>query len=72
MFGALKSSLKAGDLRNRILFTLMMFVVFRIGAHIPTPGINADAMDALVKGGKILGFFDVISGEPLKGFPYLR
>ncbi len=68
MFGALKSSLKAGDLRNRILFTLMMFVVFRIGAHIPTPGINADAMDALVKGGSILGFFDVISGGAFKRF----
>jgi len=68
LFGALKSSLKAGDLRNRILFTLMMFVVFRIGAHIPTPGINADAMDALVKGGSILGFFDVISGGAFKRF----
>ncbi|WP_231684320.1 preprotein translocase subunit SecY [Phosphitispora fastidiosa] len=68
MFGALKSSLKAGDLRNRILFTLMMFVVFRIGAHIPTPGINADAMDALIKGGSILGFFDVISGGAFKRF----
>jgi len=68
LFGALKSSLKAGDLRNRILFTLMMFVVFRIGAHIPTPGINADAMDALIKGGSILGFFDVISGGAFKRF----
>ncbi|MBU7007443.1 preprotein translocase subunit SecY [Peptococcaceae bacterium DYL19] len=55
-------------MRNRILFTLMMFVVFRIGAHIPTPGINADAMDALIKGGSILGFFDVISGGAFKRF----
>lgn len=70
MLGALKSSLKAGDLRKRILFTLMMFFVFRIGAHIPTPGINTDAIEALIKGGagNILGFFDVISGGAFKRF----
>jgi len=70
LLGALKSSLKAGDLRKRILFTLMMFFVFRIGAHIPTPGINTDAIEALIKGGagNILGFFDVISGGAFKRF----
>jgi len=69
LLDALKSSLKAGDLRKRILFTLLMFFVFRIGAHIPVPGINAQAMEALVKGGgNILGFFDVISGGAFKRF----
>lgn len=69
MLDALKNSLKAGDLRKRIMFTLMMFIVFRIGAHIPVPGINAQAMDALIKGGgNILGFFDVISGGAFKRF----
>lgn len=69
MLGAFKSSLKAGDLRKRILFTLLMFLIFRIGAHIPVPGINAAAMEALIKGGgNILGFFDVISGGAFKRF----
>lgn len=69
MLESLKSSLKAGDLRKKILFTLLMFVIFRIGAHIPVPGINAQAMDALIKGGgNILGFFDVISGGAFKRF----
>lgn len=69
MLDSLKSSLKAGDLRKKILFTLLMFVVFRIGAHIPVPGINASAMEALIKGGgNILGFFDVISGGAFKRF----
>lgn len=69
MLGSLTNSLKAGDLRKRILFTLMMFLVFRIGAHIPVPGINAAAMEALIKGGgNILGFFDVISGGAFKRF----
>lgn len=69
MLGGFKNSLKAGDLRKRILFTLLMFLVFRIGAHIPVPGINAGAMEALIKGGgNILGFFDVISGGAFKRF----
>jgi preprotein translocase subunit SecY len=69
LLDALKSSLKAKDLRKKVLFTLLMFFVFRIGAHIPVPGINADAIEALMKGGgSILGFFDVISGGAFRRF----
>lgn len=70
MLESFKSSMKAGDLRRKIVFTLLMFLVFRIGAHIPTPGINTDAIEALLKGGggSILGFFDVISGGAFKRF----
>lgn len=69
MLETFKSSLKAGDLRKKVLFTLMMFVVFRIGAHIPVPGINQSAMEALIRGGgNLLGFFDVISGGAFKRF----
>ncbi len=69
MLETLKSSLKAVDLRRRIFFTLIMFFIFRLGAHIPVPGINPEAMEALVKGGgNILGFFDVISGGAFKRF----
>lgn len=69
MFDGLKSSLKVGELRKKILFTLLMFLVFRIGAHIPVPGINREAMDQLLKGGgSLLGFFDVISGGSFKRF----
>ncbi|HWI54891.1 MAG TPA: preprotein translocase subunit SecY [Desulfobacteria bacterium] len=69
MLDTFKSSLKAGDLRRKILFTLVMFIVFRIGAHIPVPGINHNAMEALIKGGgSLLGFFDVISGGAFKRF----
>ncbi len=69
MLDTFKSSFKAGDLRRKILFTLLMFIVFRIGAHIPVPGINHNAMEALIKGGgSLLGFFDVISGGAFKRF----
>ncbi len=58
---------KIPELRTRILFTLGMLVVYRIGAHIPTPGINGEALaDFLQKqGGALLGFLDIFSGGAL-------
>src|SRR3989442_10149504 len=55
------------ELRNRILFTLGMLAVYRIGAHIPTPGINNDELGKflLEKGGALLGFLDMFSGGAL-------
>ena len=40
---------KIPELRTRILFTMGMLVVYRIGAHIPTPGINGDALSIFCK-----------------------
>ena len=69
MIGALANALKAGDLRKKVIFTLAMFLVFRIGAHIPVPGINLQALDELIaKGGNLLGFFDIISGGAFRRF----
>ncbi|MGI6225182.1 MAG: preprotein translocase subunit SecY [Peptococcales bacterium] len=68
MLQALRSALKIGDLRQKIIFTLMMFLVFRIGAHIPVPGINLDVIAELIAKGQLLGFFDVISGGAFKNF----
>ena len=44
---ALKNMFRIPDLRNRVLFTLALLGVYRIGAHIPTPGINAGVLDEL-------------------------
>ncbi|GAV23841.1 preprotein translocase subunit SecY [Carboxydothermus pertinax] len=68
MLEALRNALKAKELKSRLLFTLMMIFVFRIGAHIPVPGINLARMEELIKSGTILGFFDVISGGAFKKF----
>ncbi|NLV17817.1 MAG: preprotein translocase subunit SecY [Syntrophomonadaceae bacterium] len=67
MLGSLQQAFKAGDLKNKVLFTLLMFAVFRLGVHIPVPGINPDAMSELLKN-QFLGFFDVISGGAFKNF----
>lgn len=61
MLESFKNAWKVGDLRRKILFTLAMFLVFRVGAHIPVPGINHDVLTELLKG-PFFGFFDVVSG----------
>jgi preprotein translocase subunit SecY len=52
------------DLRKRLFFTLALLAVYRIGAHIPTPGINTEVLAELFKQaqGSMLGIFDLFSG----------
>ncbi|MBO5141206.1 MAG: preprotein translocase subunit SecY [Peptococcaceae bacterium] len=68
MLSTLKSAVKAEDTRKKILFTLMMFLVFRIGTHIPVPNINGEVIHQLTEQAKLLGFFDMISGGAFKNF----
>lgn len=68
MLSTLKSAWKAEDTRKKIIFTLLMFVVFRIGAHIPVPGIDRAAIAALTEQAKLLGFFDMVSGGAFRNF----
>ncbi len=55
------------ELRTRVLFTGAMLAVYRVGVHIPTPGINSEALSRLLKekGGALLGFLDIFSGGAL-------
>src|SRR5258708_4092544 len=52
------------DLRNRLFFTLGLLAVLRVGAHIATPGINAEELGRVMEqaGGSVLGIFDLFSG----------
>jgi preprotein translocase subunit SecY len=58
---------KIHELKNRVLFTLALLAVYRIGGHIPTPGINGEALSKFLteKGGALMGFFDMFSGGAL-------
>ncbi len=67
MLGSMQKAFKIGDLRTKLLFTLMMLLVFRLGAHIPVPSINADAIQQFLTG-QLFSFFDVISGGAFKRF----
>jgi len=59
---------KIPELKSRSLFTLGMLVVFRVGAHIPIPGIDAVVLAELFKqvSGTMLGMFDMFSGGALR------
>ena len=61
---------KYGDLRRRLVFLLLALVVYRVGAHIPVPGINPDQLAQLFKGqqGGILSLFNMFSGGALSRF----
>lgn len=56
------------DLRKKILFSLGMLVIFRIGVHIPVAGVDASKLQALFGQGNILGFLDLFTGGALMRF----
>jgi preprotein translocase subunit SecY len=66
----LAKSGKFGDLRRRLVFLLLALVVYRIGCHIPVPGIDPGQLEQLFKGqqGGILSLFNMFSGGALSRF----
>jgi preprotein translocase subunit SecY len=59
------------DLRRKVMFTLGVLAVYRFGAHIPIPGVNTDALKALLNtriAGGLLSYLDLFSGGALKNF----
>lgn len=68
MIGSLKSIAEIPELRKRVLFTLGMLAIYRLGAFIPTPGINADAFEEAVRelGGSIFGLMAIFSGGSMR------
>jgi len=58
---AVKNMFRIQDLRNRVLFTLALLAVYRIGAYIPIPGINSAVLDQLFNqaAGSVLGIFNL-------------
>ncbi|SHK35734.1 preprotein translocase subunit SecY [Paramaledivibacter caminithermalis] len=69
MLSTLKNAWKIPDLRKRILYTLMMFVIFRLGANIPVPGMDREILKSMfTEQGGLLSFFNFISGGAFKKF----
>ncbi|MEG3065725.1 preprotein translocase subunit SecY [Acetomicrobium sp.] len=68
MFSALRDVFRLPDLKSKILFVLGILFVFRLGAHIPTPGVDAKAMASLFEQGGVLGLFDLFAGGALRRF----
>jgi preprotein translocase subunit SecY len=68
LLDTLRNLFKIPDLKRRLIFTLGMLVVVRLGSHLPLPGIDKEAMANLFAQGGILGFFDLFAGGALSRF----
>ena len=68
MLDSLSNIFKITELRNKILYTLMMFAVFRAGIHIPVPGEDANVIESLFTSGNLFGLLDLFAGGALSKF----
>ena len=68
MIDSFRDAFRLPDLKRRFLFVLAALFVYRLGAHIPTPGIDPEAMAQLFEKGGVLGFFDLFAGGALRRF----
>jgi len=69
MLHTLRNAWKIPDLKKRILFTLMMFAIFRLGTSIPVPGIDREILNQFfASDGGLLNFFNFMSGGAFKNF----
>ena len=60
---AFKNAFKIPELKNRIIFTLLMLTIYRLGSHVPVPGVDGGALAELFTGGSgLLGFYDMFTG----------
>ena len=68
MFKTLKNAFKVKDIRTRMLFTLLLIVVYRFGSFIPVPFVDVSALQAASEGYDILGFLNLLSGGAFSQF----
>ncbi len=72
MLSSVRNTVRIPDLRGKILFTLLMIALYRVGAFIPAPGIDLDAVEELKRqaetGGGVVGFLQLFSGGALTQF----
>ena len=62
MLESIQNVLNVPEFRKRAVFTLIMFIIFRLGVHIPVPGVDAAAIEGLFNSGNLFGFFGLFSG----------
>ncbi len=63
MLATIRQAWKIDDLRNRLLYTLLILIIFRVGVAMPVPFLSPDALSQLVtETGSLLGYFDMLTG----------
>lgn len=68
MLSKIKQSWKVKDVRKRILYTLMMILIFRIGTTIPVPGVNTEIISSMVSGNNLLSLYNMFTGGAFSNF----
>jgi len=68
LLSALGNIFKIPELRQKIVFTLIMFAIFRMGTHIPVPGVDPTAIEQLFANGNLFGLLDLFSGGAFSKF----
>ena len=68
MLSKIKQSWKVKDVRRRILYTLMMILIFRIGTTIPVPDVNTSIISSLVSGNSLLALYNMFTGGAFSNF----
>lgn len=68
MSNILENLLTNKELKDRIIFTFIMFIIFRLGVHIPVPGVDASVIESLFSSGSLFGFLDLFAGGALSKF----
>lgn len=68
MLAKLSNIFQITELRNRIIYTFVMFMVFRAGVHVPVPGVDATVIEHLFSSGSLFGFLDLFAGGALSKF----
>lgn len=67
MFATLRNAFKIGDVKDKLIFTMLMILVFRLGSAIPVPGIDKVALSSMFQG-DFFGFLDIMSGGAFRNF----
>lgn len=68
MFSTLRNAWKVADIRKKMLYTVMMLLVYRIGAHVPVPGVDVAEVARVVSGNMLGQYIDLFSGGGLTKF----
>lgn len=68
MLSTLRNAWKVQDLRKKIIWTVFLIAIFRMGSYIPVPGIDTDSLKALTQSGSLVSFYYLISGGSFSRF----
>ncbi len=68
MLDAMRNAMRLPDLRKKILYTLFILAIYRLAAHIPVPGVDANRLAQVFANSQLLGMLDMFSGGAMSSF----